>query len=93
MAKTFVRTERASKELKGQAALVLEALDAAEGPQTVEQLTATIKDLGLVTRQAPERITSYYLCIFKKQGLVRVVEPEPSTDESVDEPSEVAAEA
>ena len=82
MAKQFVRTERQAKELKGQAALVLEALDNADGPATVEQLTATIKDLGLVTRQAPERITSYYLCIFKKQGVVRVVEPEPETKES-----------
>jgi len=82
MAKQFVRTERQAKELKGQAALVLEALDNANGPATVEQLTATIKDLGLVTRQAPERITSYYLCIFKKQGVVRVVEPEPETKEN-----------
>jgi hypothetical protein len=78
MAKTlFERTERElNKVLKGQAALVMEALDGAEGPSTVEALTATIKDLGLVTRQDPERITSYYLCIFKKAGLVRAVQVE-----------------
>ena len=93
MAKSvFVRTEKKNdKAIKGQAALVLEALDNAEGGQTVEQLTATIQGLGLVTRQAPERITSYYLCIFKKQGLVRVesVEDAPETeDEDVDDDEE-----
>ena len=84
MAKTvFERTEREAKPMKGQAALVLEAIETATEPQTVEQLTATIVDLGLVTRQLPERITSYYLCIFKKMGLVRTVaveDVEPLTE-------------
>jgi hypothetical protein len=81
MSKTYVRTSRKSKDgVKGQAKLVLDALDM-RGEGTVEELTGDIKELGLVTRQAPERITSYYLCIFKKQGLVTVREtPDPVED-------------
>ncbi len=86
MAKTlFVRTERASKELKGQAALVLESLDSRTEPATVAQITEDIKNLGLVTRQDPERIAAYYLCIFKKQGLVRTVEPPKEAEGSTEQ--------
>lgn len=93
MAKTlFVRTEKQSKELKGQAALVLEALDVRDEPATIEQLTEDIKNLGLVTRQAPERIAAYYLCIFKKQGLVRTVQPEPEAPAAEVVSEEVAEE-
>jgi hypothetical protein len=103
MAKTmFVRTERENtKNLKGQAALVMEALEMRTEPATVEVLTEDIKELGLVTRQDPTRITAYYLCIFKKQGLVRAVAVEdekpadtetPAADEGVTEAEFVGVE-
>lgn len=87
IANGFARTKKTmGRALKGQAALVLEALDARDGvPATVEALTKDIVDMGLVTRQAPDRITSYYLCIFKKQGLVRLQTIEtPDGDENVE---------
>jgi hypothetical protein len=87
MAKTlFERTERENtKNLKGQAALVMEALDNADGPADVPALTEVIKELGLITRQDPERITAYYLSIFKKQGLVRTVQVEDKDEAAVED--------
>jgi len=72
----FVRTEKAPKqELRGQAAVVLEAIEAREDGGTIEQLGHDVTGT-LVTRQDPERVVAYYLCIFKKQGLVRATKPE-----------------
>jgi transketolase C-terminal domain/subunit len=72
----FVRTEKQfDKELRGQAALVAASLDAHEDGADLAQITADIVELGLVTRQEPQRIALYYLAIFKKQGfIVQVVE-------------------
>jgi hypothetical protein len=88
----FSKTDKTPKAMRGQAALVYEALTN-EG-QTVGAITETIVGAGLVTRQDPERIAAYYLCIFKKQGLVNAVRPivvaeetpaeAPATDEIVD---------
>lgn len=71
----FVRTERESKALRGQAAVVLEAVEARKDGGTIEQLGKDVVD-SLVTRQDPERVVAYYLCIFKKQGIVRAVRPD-----------------
>lgn len=92
----FVRTDRELKKpVKGQAAVVLEAIEArgTEGG-TLEQLGKDVTST-LVTRQDPERVVAYYACIFKKQGVVRAIRPddnppveEPETedeDETEDE--------
>lgn len=95
MPSKFVRTERApKKEIRGQAALVLTALDNANGvPKTIDELTADIGDV-MVTRQEPSRVTAYYITMFKKQGLVitapevkaeAVAEPAPLGDADGDE--------
>lgn len=71
----FTRTEREAKPLRGQAAVVLEAVEAREQGGTIEQLAKDVSET-LVTRQDPERVVAYYLCIFKKQGIVRATRPE-----------------
>lgn len=71
----FVRTEREAKPLRGQAALVLEAIEARPEGGSIEQIAKDISET-LVTRQDPERVVAYYACIFKKQGVVRAVRPE-----------------
>jgi hypothetical protein len=71
----FTRTEREAKPLRGQAAVVLEAVEARTDGGTIEQLAKDVSET-LVTRQDPERVVAYYLCIFKKQGIVRVTRPE-----------------
>lgn len=71
----FTRTEREAKPLRGQAAVVLEAVEARTDGGTIEQLAKDVSET-LVTRQDPERVVAYYLCIFKKQGIVRATRPE-----------------
>lgn len=81
----FSKTDKTPKAMRGQAALVYEALSA-DG-QTVEQITEKIL-ANLVTRQDPMRISAYYLCVFKKQGLVTAVRPTPPVAEAkVEEPT------
>jgi hypothetical protein len=41
------------------------------GRATIEQLAAKCMELGLQTRQDPERIVGYYLVSLRKLGLVR----------------------
>jgi hypothetical protein len=87
MASKFVRTAKEmAKEPRGQAALVLEALATAPGPQTIAEITESIKD-NLVTRQDPERVVAYYITMFKKSGIVATAkDPEPvDTGDQVDE--------
>jgi hypothetical protein len=89
----FVRTEREPKNaLRGQAALVLEAIAARPEGGSIETIAKDVTPT-LVTRQDPERVVAYYACIFKKQGLVRatvsaapeVEENDEDTDEDDDE--------
>jgi hypothetical protein len=73
MATKFVRTDKKNaKDPRGQAALVLAAMETAPAPQTIAEITADIKD-SLITRQDPERVVAYYVTIFKKSGLVKAV--------------------
>lgn len=94
---TYKRTEKQNeKNLRGQAELVMAALEAHPEGATLEQLTETVVAGGLVTRQDPSRIVSYYLSIFRKQGLVLTVKPVvaapatpvASTEPIADEPSD-----
>lgn len=91
MPSKFVRTEKTpKKEIRGQAALVLTALDNANGvAKTIDEITADIGDV-MVTRQEPSRVTAYYITMFKKQGLVVTapdvkVAAETKTDEDEDQ--------
>lgn len=81
---TFKRTEKqVEKPMRGQALLVMMAVEALPEGATIEQLTPLVISAGLKTRQDPSRIVSYYLTIFKKHGLVTTVKPEivvPVTD-------------
>ena len=73
---TYKRTEKQNdKNLRGQAELVMAAIEAHPEGATLEQLTSSVVEAGLVTRQDPSRIVSYYLSIFRKQGLVLTVKP------------------
>lgn len=57
---------------KGQAALVYEILQAGDGqPKTVKEI-ADLLDVNpaFKTRQTATRIAAYYVCVFKKAGLV-----------------------
>jgi hypothetical protein len=71
----FTRTSKEARALKGQAAIVLEALEAANQPMTIESLAKVIGAEALRTRQDPERVVAYYLCIFKKEGVVTATRP------------------
>lgn len=74
----FTRTNKPSKAgLKGQALVILQVLDANKDRGfTIVELTNAV-GANLVTRQDPERVVAYYLCIFKKQGIVSITRPEP----------------
>lgn len=76
------------QKFKGQAALIVKALQD-KSPQTVAELAEVIaKDL--VTRQDPLRVVSFYISTWKKRGLIKAVdgEPEPTTEPNAetDEP-------
>jgi hypothetical protein len=73
------------KELRGQAAIVLDVLKAQNGePRLISDLTKDVLATDrLKTRQDPERVTGYYVIVFKTKGLVSAVEQE--IDETVDE--------
>lgn len=66
------------KELRGQAALVLDVLKAQNGePKLITELTAAVNETGkLKTRQDPERVTGYYVVVFKSRGMVDAIEQE-----------------
>jgi hypothetical protein len=97
----FTRTDRQPKNApKGQAGIILRVLDENKAlPFTITGLTEyTVQQPDFVTRQDPERVVAYYLCIFKKQGLVTagrpvVVADEPTASESSDEPAAELIEA
>jgi hypothetical protein len=73
---TFKRTDKQNdRNLRGQAELVMLAIEAFPEGATIEQLTPIVVDAGLKTRQDASRIVSYYVSIFKKQGLVTLVKP------------------
>lgn len=87
----FVRTEKQpAAGLRGQAALVMNSLDAHPEGADLGTITTEIVDLGLVTRQEPQRIALYYLAIFKRQGLITQLVEKPA-GEPVTEPAAVAS--
>jgi len=73
----------AAFEGKGQAALVHEILKS--GPKLVKEIeTALVADPRFKTRQDPLRIAAYYVCVFKKSGVVRsVTAAAPAVDAEV----------
>jgi hypothetical protein len=68
----YVRTEKEAKEMKGQGAIVLAALDEL-GQGTVEDLVK-ITTGKFQTRQEEARVVGFYLSKFKREGLATVVE-------------------
>lgn len=56
---------------KGQAKLVFEILAASPAPMPVKAIaTALEANPAFKTRQTSERIAAYYVCVFKKAGIV-----------------------
>lgn len=74
--KRYIKTEKLPAELaarKGQNGFVAKALLAAAGPETAPELTARAVAAGLTSdKQAPERVTLYYLNQFQEKGYVEV---------------------
>lgn len=88
MTKFYRNVEKNAKDCKGQAKLVLDAINASTTPETaltVDEVAKAIQDAGLKTVQTPKRIASYYLQIFKKTGIVRKVETAEDEATAVDE--------
>ncbi len=74
----YLRGEKSpEKELRGQAAEVLKALDESKGtPKTAKELADMCVFAG--SRQDKERVAGFYLSQFKKKGFVTVeVAPAP----------------
>jgi hypothetical protein len=71
----YVRTEKETKEMKGQGAIVMEALDRLQRG-TVEDF---VKDTTgkFQTRQDEARVVGFYLSKFKREGFATVIQPEP----------------
>lgn len=63
-------------ENKGQAQQVYNALMSSDNsPKTCNEVAALLEENPeFKTRQTSERIAAYYICVFKKAGLVRPVE-------------------
>jgi hypothetical protein len=78
------------KELRGQAAIVLDVLKAQNGePRLISDLTAAVNETGrLKTRQDPERVTGYYVVVFKTRGMVDAVEQEIDAENDAAETAE-----
>ncbi len=71
--RTFVLTEKLPKDQKfrGQARLIIEAMQKAAKPLTAKQTAdAIVKELE--TRQDPERVVNFYMSVWKKKGWVKV---------------------
>lgn len=86
MARTYGRnSEFPEKPLSGQAKLVFDTM--ASGEFLDPHAWAKLVEPGLKTRQTAYRVTLYYILIFKKRGLVDVMEqekmPEPTGEERV----------
>ena len=61
-------------ESTGQAPLVWKYLE--QGPKTVKEIVPLLDaDPAFKTRQTTLRIAAYYVCVFKKAGLVRELAP------------------
>jgi hypothetical protein len=72
----FVLTDKvkADEVFKGQQGLIMGVLRATgASPLTVGQIADQIKD-RLETRQEPERVVAFYMSVYKKKGLVQVME-------------------
>ena len=63
-------------ENKGQAKQVWDALEVCDNaPKSIKEISSLLEENPLFkTRQSSERIAAYYVCVFKKSGLVRLVE-------------------
>lgn len=67
-------------ESTGQAPLVWKYLE--QGPKTVKEIVPLLDaDPAFKTRQTTLRIAAYYVCVFKKAGLVREVSAVAKTDD------------
>jgi hypothetical protein len=73
----YLRTSKEAKEMKGQGKIVLDALNSADGPMNVEELTAQLKG-KFTTRQDEARVVGFYLSKFKRDGLVNVAKSDGS---------------
>lgn len=71
----FIRSEKEASALKGQAAVVLGALESMTDQKGTIEAVTKVATGNLTTRQDPERVVAYYLCIFKKQGIVTAERP------------------
>ena len=77
---------------KGQARLVYDFLATQPAPVSVKTIAAALEaNPAFKTRQTSERIAAYYVCVFKKAGIVTaaVAEVPLATNENEDEVFEV----
>ncbi len=77
---------------KGQARLVFEILAAKSEPVSVKTIAAELEaNPAFKTRQTSERIAAYYVCVFKKAGIVSAAAAEIplAVNENEDEVYEV----
>jgi hypothetical protein len=87
----YTRTsKKPEKEMRGQAAIVLAALDASGGG-TLSEMTKLCAG-KFQTRQSDDRIVGYYLSQFKKKGLVSIGTPVVAGTEAEAPREEQAAE-
>ena len=77
---------------KGQAKLVFDILAAKSEPVAVAVVARELEaNPAFKTRQTPERIAAYYICVFKKAGIVAATTADVplATNENEDEVYEV----
>lgn len=72
-------------EGKGQAKLVFDILEANTAPVAVKDIASALEaNPAFKTRQTSTRIASYYICVFKKAGIVVASQPVVEVEETVD---------
>jgi hypothetical protein len=73
----YLLTEKipVDQKFRGQAELIKNEMSTTE-PKTVAAIVAQIEGRGLVTRQDPARVVSFYMSTWKKKGWVRAVDVE-----------------
>lgn len=71
---------------KGQARLVFDILEASPAPVAVKDIASALEaNPAFKTRQTAMRIASYYVCVFKKSGIVAASAPVAVETEQTEE--------
>jgi len=87
--RVYVRTEKEAKNMKGQGAVVLAALEHF-GQATTAQIIEHTKG-QYPTRQPEERVVGFYISKFKREGLIKDVTVDVAQDEQTEAQEREAA--